>query len=460
MSLIDDYSLRLMAEHDQSGERLRAILAEMHDRVGLVGTTAVPAGGDLQRALDAGGRIQLEPGVTYEGSFVAHRAGTRLEGRGARLHGPTGPALYLPPRTQDLTAIGLTCTSDGKGAVVQLGDNNPLSQREVLDVPRDLALVNVRIPTHRGRRGFEVNANAYLDGCTVDDHYDATGVDHQAVWIGSVDRGVTIVGGRYVAACENFMSGGDTNKLGVTAMGIYVADALFTKPLTWLKRLSTWDGVERNVKNLCEVKAGDQVRFHNCTLSGACQDDQDGYAFVLTPRNGAIVRDIQITDCTVTSVAAGLQILGRDNKTATPVATQGIRVERTRFSISKAKLGGRGCLALLVNGVGDVTFLDCVGLLDGDQLIEADTSVAAGQIGPVTMRGCQFSTGPTALKANGANYGDTPAASYAGRELRIGAIAGNRFADAPNRFRRNFPDNVWITRAELEQAYNPDLVAR
>src|SRR6185436_9929874 len=68
--------------------------------------TLVKAGDNLQAAHDTGGTIRLEAGAVFAGNFVAKKAGTRLLGSGAELHGSAGPALFVPPGARDIQLQG------------------------------------------------------------------------------------------------------------------------------------------------------------------------------------------------------------------------------------------------------------------------------------------------------------------------------------------------------------------
>jgi hypothetical protein len=87
-----------------------------------VPVASVPAGGNLQAALDAGPLVvKLSPGV-YAGSFTIRRSGTSIEGNGAELRSTQGPALYVVPGVSNVQVNNIVAASTYQ-SVVQLGDN-------------------------------------------------------------------------------------------------------------------------------------------------------------------------------------------------------------------------------------------------------------------------------------------------------------------------------------------------
>lgn len=314
-------------------EKAKALLSETG-----TGIVVVPAGGNLQAALDDGGAIEVEG--AHDGTFIVQKPGTRVVGRaGATLHGPSGSALIVPPGAFDIQVSAFGCTCNTDQAVVRLGANDTTQMRPEQE-PHSLTLRGVRIPTHRGKRGFEINARAVLlEDCDVRDLWDPALRDSQAIAVLNSSGGVTVRGGHFEAGSEVILAGGDTMKMA----GVVMADLLFEdvelfRPLSWRT-----DGVKRTVKNLFELKSGKGVTLRRGKLSGSWVDGQTGHAIVLTPTHEGQVTDILIEDCSITNVSNGLQILGRAYRYYTP-SRLSLVFQRNRLTTNSVELGGRGWL--------------------------------------------------------------------------------------------------------------------
>jgi hypothetical protein len=395
--------------------------------------------GELQARLDAGGTIDLRDGAAYESEgFVIRRSGTVLRGHGASLAGTARSAIYIPPGVNDVSISDVTVTATWLNAVVTCGDNSPATQSSAAQVPQRITFTNVVIPTHRGKRGFEINCAATLVNSKALDIWAPTLQDSQGIAVLNTCGPVTVRGGEYVAASENIMIGGDTLKVqGCIQSDVTVEGVDLHKPDSWRT-----DGTKRAVKNLFEVKSGRRVKLVDSTLSGSWRASQDGWAIVITPKNGNYIEDVLIDNVTVTNVGGGIQLLGKDNNSTTPQATSGVVVKNSRFTISKADYGGRGVLALLVGGMKDVTWDHVVATHDGTAMVVVDAQVPSG---PWTMRASEVNTGAYGIQAPGANFG---VPGYAGRELEA-RMEGNVFtltgmsSAGKKAFKANFPNNTF-----------------
>jgi len=398
--------------------------------------TDVRAGDDLQKALDGGGVIELAAGAAFEASrFTVSKSGTEIRGHGATLKGTSGPGLYIPPSVSGVTVNDVTVVSAGDQAVVQCGDNGP-TQTAAAQQPAGIVFEKVTIPQHRGKRGFEINCAARLIDSRALDIYSPAALDSQAIAVLNSCGPVSVVRGEYVAASENILVGGDTLKIADCPEGV-VADLTFdgltiSKPESWRS-----DGVRRANKNLFELKAGKRVTLKDSTLSGSWKDGQDGWAILITPRNGAYVEQVLIDGITVERVGGGVQFLGRNSGTATPKPTSGVVIRNSKFTISKAENGGRGVLALYVGGMLDSTWDNVTATFDGTAIVQADSKVPQG---PFVMRNSRMNTGKLAVQAPGANFGSRAADKYADRALTT-VFEGNTFTGAPKMFRTLYPKN-------------------
>jgi hypothetical protein len=396
----------------------------------------VRAGEDLQKALAGGGVIELQPGATFEAPrFTVSRSGTVIRGQGATIKGTSGPGLYIPPSVSEVTVSDLTVLSDDDQAVVQCGDNGS-TQTAVAQQPSGIVFEKVTIPRHRGKRAFEINCAARLIESRALDVYSPAALDSQAIGVLNSCGPVTVSGGEYVAASENILVGGDVLKITDCPEKV-MADLTFdgvtiSKPDAWRT-----DGVRRANKNLFEIKAGKRIVLKNSTLSGSWKDGQDGWAILITPRNGAYIEDVLIDGITVDRAGGGVQFLGMNNGTSTPKATSGVVIRNSTFTISKAENGGRGVLALYVGGMLDSTWDNVTATFDGSAIVQADSKVPQG---PFVMRNSRMNTGRLAVQAPGANFGSRAPEKYAERALTT-VFEGNTFRGAPAAFRRLYPKN-------------------
>jgi hypothetical protein len=406
----------------------------------------ISAGGDLQAALDAGEPlIALPAGATYPAITIAHPV--TLNGNGAHIHAVASdtPAIRVAPGTTDVTLRDLSATAAWNGAVVQLGDNLAATQGTLAVVPRRIRLERVTVPTHRGKRAFEISAaECELVDCSCDDVYVPDGAqDSQGVNILNTPGPVAVRGGTYIAGSENIMIGGAAPVI----LGNVPSDLLFEN-LTLVKPAAWQNAIKVGPKNLFEIKAGRRVTLRNSTLSGSWKStlgdpSQDGYAIVITPKNSMFIEDVLLEGLTVDRCASGVQLLGVDYNSVTPHATRGIVIRASTFAISKALYGGiKGHLALYVGGMLDSTWEDVSATFDGAQIVECDSPTPTG---PLTMRGCTLSAGVYGFKAPGANYGNV---GYADRAFTA-LLEGNTFdlsamsAGGRTAFKTNFPTNTF-----------------
>lgn len=401
----------------------------------------VPSGGNLQLALDNGGNIELEAGGTYESNgFRVRQSGTTIIGNGATLVASSGPALYVLPGVNDVTVSDLSGRSPN-GAVFLLGANDAAIQATLDLVPRRITFTRVRVPTHRNKRGFEINAaDVQLIDCEVLDTWATSLADSQGVGILNTPGNVIVRGGRYQAASENVLVGGDTMKIpGVIPTNLTFENLMLDKPLSWKT-----DGVRRAVKNNFELKTGINVSVRNCTLDGCWRDGQDGYAFMITPKSGGTVQNVLIENCRIRNVSSAFNFTGHTLATdPTPGGrTIGVVVRNVTAVCNKTIYSGRGIFCILTMGVGDVTFDNIVSVMDG-------TSVILGgdheRIASITVTNSFFVAGTYGVMLGGNANATLWNATVDALDVRT-----NTIADANATLKRNLPENTYVTRAEFD----------
>ncbi len=409
----------------------------------------------LTAALLRGGTVDLAEGVTLEGAFRVTVDGTVLNGHGSTLHGsatPPRPALTIT--ASNVTVSDLSATSTSPNTVIQCGANDG-SQTRVDQVPRDVTLSHVVIPTARGKRAIEYHCTGSLDHVETHDVYDPAGRDSQGFYAVNTPGPIRITNSLFEAGSEPLLIGGDLTRIpGVVPSDILIEDTDLSRPLSWQE-----DGIKRKIKNLLELKTGRRVIGRRLTLSGAWRDGQDGYAIVITPHSGGDIHDVTLEDITARNVGGCLQLLGQEySAPPTPSPLSGVLIRRFTCVASKARFGGRGVFALITGEPSDITIADSIGILDGTASIVYDpgtvlnqdgTKRPGGPIGSLTLTGNYLVAGtPYGINLAGAMNGlNNP------RGVTTLTVTGNTFADAPAALQKNLPSNTYVKRAAFDALF-------
>jgi hypothetical protein len=427
---------------EQINRQVEALIAQLPKTVPI--TTAA----ELQAALDAGGTVELPRGMTYVGSFTISRSNTVLIGSGSGISGGTAAALTIRPGVNDVNVSDLVLVSSSPGAVLLCGYNGA-PQTTLAMQPKRITLTNITIPTHRGKRGIEFNCSGSILASSIADVW-TSGQDSQAIALLNSCGPVVIQGGTSVAASENIITGGDTLKITDCPNGVgtdlLIDGVTLSKPEAWRT-----DGVDREVKNLLELKAWKKVLVRDSTLSGSWGPTflgaQDGSAIVITPKNGQYIADVTIENVTVERASSGLQLMGKDYNSVTPIATTNVVIRNSRFLNLTKTWGGRGIFALVVDGMQALTVENTFATFDGPAIIQCDTRVP---VGPLAFRTNEMHTGPYGVMAPGVNFGGTPPPTYAGRAC-VTTFDGNTLGGAASTFKTNYPANVYVARDAIAQ---------
>src|SRR5437016_6285597 len=278
-------------------------------------TLAVPAGGDLQAALNAavgGDVITLQAGATFSGPFtLPNKSGTgwiivrtsaadsTLPPPGTRITGAyAGPA--LPKIVVGAGVGGALRTASGAhhfrfigiefaptpGAFVYSLIELGAGETSAAALPHDLIFDRCFIhgdPTVGGRRGIAMNsaATAVIDSALWG--FTEVGADAQAIASWSGTGPFKIVNNYLEASGENVMFGGDgPSILNLVPADIEVRGNYFFKPLTWKVGDPSYAGVAWTVKNLFELKNAQRV-----LLDGNIFEHNWGAADVIIDHNTA-----------------------------------------------------------------------------------------------------------------------------------------------------------------------------
>jgi hypothetical protein len=403
----------------------------------------VDQGGDLQAALDHGGAVTLAEGACFEhnGAYQVRVSGTTLRGRGGNLVETTHDHAFDVLIDVDQLAFEGFSFAGAANEAFQIGVNGT-AQSEVAQAPAGVRFLEVRSVGHRGKRAFDVNAaGVEFLNCEVRDCYSPDGVDSQAICVLNAPGPVLIDGGYFEAASENVMVGGDTMKIpDCHPTGITVRNLTLTKPLAWQTA-----GTPK-VKNLLELKDGAEVLIDNCDLSNSWKSAQDGYAFVFTPSQGGMNRNVEVRNCRVSNVGGIVNIIGTDKSALNPQRTQ-VKFRGGTYRTNYAALGGRGIFALIGNGpwptgpAGPEWFdvEGCEISVDGTAFIDVYDK-PAGSIDLLRIVGCTWNYPKYGIRLGGYSHGE----DYYGIVKQI-VIEGCTITGAASGFKSRYPNNIYLS---------------
>jgi hypothetical protein len=364
-------------------------------------TIAVPAGGNLQEALDRaqpGDALVLEAGATYVGPFtLPKKSGNgwivirtnapdgRLPAPGRRVnpsHAPlmpklvsaTEPVVAAAPGAHHYRLIGLEIHPQ-PGVflrnLVTLGSR----MRTLEDLPHRIVIDRCYLhgdPGEGARRGVALNSRhtAVVDSYLSD--FKEVGADSQAIagWSGS---GPFKIANNYLeAAGENVMfGGGDPPIADLVPADIEIRGNHMAKPLGWRAGGPTqraW-----TVKNLFELKNARRVLIDGNLFERNWVQAQSGFAILFTVRNqdgGApwsVIEDVTFVNNVVRQAPAGIYVLGRDDAHPSQPARRLVIRNNVFEEVGGPRWGGGGALFQLIGGPADVT-------------IEHNTAFQAGSI--------------------------------------------------------------------------------
>jgi len=402
-------------------------------------TVTVPAGGNLQAAIDAaqaGDTILLVPGATYSGSFVLPlKSGASyitirsaapdsvLPAAGTRIS--PAYASQLPKVEGGFAGMSAFITAAGahhyrllfleivstyaENNIVQLGDGNA-TQYLMSQLAHDLVVDRCYIHGDAARgqkRGIALNSastsivNSYIADIK------SPNEDTQAIMAWNGPGPYTIENNYLEAAGETVMIGGaDPAISGLVPSDISIRFNHITKQASW--RGQAWV-----VKNLLELKNAQRVVVDDNLLEYSWAAAQAGFAILLTPRNQdgtapqAVVQHVQITNNTIRHVAAGVNILGRDDSNPSQM-TNDITVRNNVFvDISAANWGGAGQFLLTQGGQNIVVDHNTV-FTDGSSAVYADVAPVSGFVFTNNI----FPANTWGVKGSGAGEGNDTIGRY------------------------------------------------
>ena len=305
-------------------------------------TLTVAAGGNLQAALDQaqlGDTIVLEAGATFRGPFKLPNktvgsgwiyvvsshlsnlppSGTRVSPANAtnmpKILAPNGlSALKTVANSHHFRFVGIEFAPAPETtriyAVVVIGDADTSPATLPHHVVFDRCYVHGN-PNSNDRRGIAMDGAyvAVVDSYISDFHEE--GADSQGLWAYNTAGPLQIRNNYIEAAGENVMFGGaDSRDPALVPADIEIRNNYFFKPLSLLATKYT-------MKNLLEFKSAKRVLVTGNTFENNPARSQNGFAILVTPRNGgkapwSVTSDIEITGNTLINVGSGFNIMGQD----------------------------------------------------------------------------------------------------------------------------------------------------
>ncbi len=192
------------------------------------------------------------------------------------------------------------------------------------------------------------------------------------------------IAGNYLEASgENIMFGGaDPTIPGLVPADIEVVRNHMAKPLRWKKDDPSFEGVEWAVKNLFELKNARRVLVDGNLFEYNWPHAQNGFAILFTVRNqdgGApwsVVEDVTFTNNVVRHVAAGINVLGRDDNHPSE-QTRRIAIRNNVF-LDVGGAWGNGRLFQLLDGTSGVTIEHNTAFQTGSILFGGDHAPHTG----------------------------------------------------------------------------------
>ncbi len=369
-------------------------------------TLAVPAGGDLQAAINAaqfGDTVVLQAGATYKGSFslppksggtntdadyitirTSNLSGLPADGqRVTPAHASAMAKLVLPDPgfgspllstygdvARYYKLIGLEMTTESESTfsyqLVVLGDDYPSASRTLAAVAHHFIIDRCYIhawPRQSLKRGIMLNSshtkiiNSHISG------FKAEGQDTQAIMSYNSPGPFQIVNNYLEAAGENIIIGGaDPAIPNLVPSDILISRNYFYKPLSWRVGHPSYAGKQWSIKNLFELKNAQRVTIDGNVFENNWAESQGGIAIVLTPRNQdgtapwSVVRDVTFTNNIVRHAAGAVSVYGADDIYPSQ-RTENITIRNNVFDDINESWGSGGSTSgfMLISGPKNLT---------------------------------------------------------------------------------------------------------
>ncbi len=309
-------------------------------------TVTVPAGGDLQAALNAarpGDVVVLPAGATFSGNFnvprkvgpgwiyVESSAIASLPASGTRVapgHAPRMPRIISPNASpavrtasgaHHIRFVGVEMTTTWATTNGQI--HTVVDLTGSTDITIDRCYIH-GTPTGNVRHGVLANGAslAVVDSYISDIHHLVPGYDAAAIWAWNGPGPFKIVNNYLEASAVNLFFGGEGPTVpNLVPSDIEIRGNYLFKPLSWRAGDPTFGGIAWNVKNLFELKNARRVLVEGNVFENNWAQTQGGFAVVFTPRNQngtapwSAVEDVTFVRNIIRRSTAGLNLLGWDD---------------------------------------------------------------------------------------------------------------------------------------------------
>jgi hypothetical protein len=354
-------------------------------------TVNVPAGGDLQAALNAaqpGDTINLAAGATYTGNFrLAPNPGPAwITIQSSALGSLPGPGARVSP-DQAAAMPKIVTPNSGAALLITTGQNYyrfvgieffaapGIYIQDVIDagagvepsagqLPHDVDFDRVYVHTDAGsggKRGIALNGinvtveNSYVSG------FWSTWQDTQALCGWNGPGPYTITNNYLEAGTEIVAFGGAIPSVsGVIPSNILIQGNLFYKPLSWRAGSPNYAGIPVWVKNDIEFKNAQNVTIDNNVFEnnwvGA---DQRGFFLVFGVRTEldqlpwAVVQNVKVTNNVFRHSASGINLTGHDDNGSGSAGN--FLIQNNVWEDISSNWGGDGRWFQLTTGANNVT---------------------------------------------------------------------------------------------------------
>jgi len=352
-------------------------------------TITVPAGGDLQAALDAaqpGDMITLQAGATFHGPFtLPNKAGVgwitvRTSAPDSSLPPPgtrvspsyaavmpklvvgtgVGGAIQTAAQAHHFRFIGIEVKPLAGELVYTLIEFGNGSETSDAPLPHDMIIDRCYIHGNTDEaavRGVALNGKslAVIDSYLSD--FKDQAQDTQAIMGWNGPGPFKIVNNYLEAAGENLMfGGGDPSISNLVPSDIEIRHNHFFKP-------TAWRGVWAAVKNLFELKNARRVLVEGNVFENVWLAAQAGFAVQFTVRNQygrapwSTIEDVTFQLNIVRHAAAGVNILAADDPNPSQTMTRVLIRHNLFDDITGATWGGQGRLFQILGWAGGATDL-------------------------------------------------------------------------------------------------------
>ena len=347
----------------------------------VVNSTTVPAGGDLQEAIDnakPGDLIVLQAGATYRGNFtlpvktgssyitITSSKLSSLPADGQRVSPSDAPlmpkivspngsaAIYALSGSHHYSFVGVQIAApQGLYAGVQVRIGSAAETSEAA-LPYNIIFDRVYVhgdPVYGGKRGIELNGKAITVQNSWISGFFNNGQETQAVAAWNTPGPLNIVNNQLEAAGMSIHIGGaEPSIAGVRPSDITIIRNHMTKPLSWR-------AVKLVVKNLLELKAGRRVTITGNILENAWAASQTGFAIMIGPgetsRTPTLITDVLIANNIIRHAAGGVDIVGVNNSGG---RASNLTIKNNLFDDIGPAWGSQVPLLLILKGPAGVRF--------------------------------------------------------------------------------------------------------